>query len=355
MANKIDQIINDYRSKNKQLEAVADGLVLLLRRLFEVSGIKCHSITYRVKEEESLRRKLTFDGDQYAKLEDVKDLIGLRIITYLEDEIDPISTLIKGEFDIEEMEDKQKLLEPDEFGYTSLHYIGRISKDRQLLGEYKIFIGHRFEIQLRSILQHAWAEIEHDLGYKSKIDPPKDIKRRLFRLAGLLELANAEFTNIHNDVRDYEKNVDQEITDKPQDVLIDAVSIVSFVKNNEEVKTIDSTICSIAKCKSPDFDEGYIASMAKNLKSIGVNNIVDLKAAFNRYKNLIAPFAAVWLKGGSSGLSSGISLYYLCYVMIGSSGSEQKIKDYFLKNQIYSNNLDSDVKKLIDIVNKIKG
>ena len=65
--------------------------------------------------------------------------------------------------------------------------------ERMVLRENKAFEGLKCEIQIRSVLQHAWAEIEHDLGYKSELTIPKEVRRSFSRLAGLLELGDKEF------------------------------------------------------------------------------------------------------------------------------------------------------------------
>jgi ppGpp synthetase/RelA/SpoT-type nucleotidyltranferase len=99
--------------------------------------------------------------------------------------------------------DKRTLLDPDRFGYQSLHYVAALSVARTGLAEYGRFTGLRVEIQIRSTLQHAWAEIEHDLGYKSAAGVPRDIRRRFSRIAGLLELADEEFSVIRRDLDAY--------------------------------------------------------------------------------------------------------------------------------------------------------
>ncbi|TMR94372.1 GTP pyrophosphokinase [Nonomuraea basaltis] len=111
--------------------------------------------------------------------------------------------------------DKRKALDPDRFGYLSLHYVASLDTRRAELAEYKRFANNGFEIQIRSILQHAWAEIEHDLGYKSRLGVPSTTRRRFSRLAGLLELADAEFVSIRDELRLYEKRVESDLANQP--------------------------------------------------------------------------------------------------------------------------------------------
>ena len=80
-----------------------------------------------------------------------------------------------------------------------------ISSVRASLPEYQKYKDAVTEIQVRTILQHAWAEIEHDIQYKSSITIPKDIRRRFMALAGLLEIADREFQAIQDADDELEK------------------------------------------------------------------------------------------------------------------------------------------------------
>ncbi|MGE3482964.1 MAG: GTP pyrophosphokinase family protein, partial [Gammaproteobacteria bacterium] len=92
----------------------------------------------------------------------------------------------------------EDLLEEERFGYQSVHYLVRLSAARAQLAEYERFAGAVTEVQVRTILQHAWAEIEHDIQYKSSAAIPRDIRRRFMALAGMLELADREFQAIQD-------------------------------------------------------------------------------------------------------------------------------------------------------------
>ncbi|EGW37927.1 RelA/SpoT domain-containing protein [Desulfosporosinus sp. OT] len=140
----------------------------LLKGILQLKGINVHSITSRVKSRESLKRKANREDDKYTKLEDITDLAGIRIITYFADQVDLIASFVEEEFEVDRSNsvDKRELIDPEKFGYLSLHYVVKLPPFRLQLIEYQRFKDCKLEIQIRSILQHTWAEIEHDLGYK---------------------------------------------------------------------------------------------------------------------------------------------------------------------------------------------
>jgi putative GTP pyrophosphokinase len=114
--------------------------------------------------------------------------------------VDDLDGLVREQFEILEATDKaEQLIQEDRFGYQSVHYIVRLKADRTALPEYRRFEGLVGEIQVRTILQHAWAEIEHDIQYKSIEASPTGIRRRFGALAGLLELADREFQSIQQE------------------------------------------------------------------------------------------------------------------------------------------------------------
>jgi ppGpp synthetase/RelA/SpoT-type nucleotidyltranferase len=104
--------------------------------------------------------------------------------------------------------DKRKTLSPNVFGYLSVHYVVSFDKNRLKKKAFADYKDIRFEIQIRSILQHAWAEIEHDLGYKSEIEVPDEIRRKFSRLAGLLEIADSEFISLRDISKNYALDVE---------------------------------------------------------------------------------------------------------------------------------------------------
>lgn len=137
-------------------------------------SIRFHSVEARTKDPGSLGRKAAIPAEsdsnrpKYEKpLEQITDLAGIRIIAYFPSTLAEIDRMLADEFEVVERSDKSEILiEEDRFGYQSVHYLVRIGARRCSFAEYARFSGAVAEIQVRTILQHAWAEIEHDIQYK---------------------------------------------------------------------------------------------------------------------------------------------------------------------------------------------
>jgi putative GTP pyrophosphokinase len=169
--------------------------------------IKVQSVEAREKDPESFGKKAAtpLETDptkpRYPRpLEQITDLAGVRVITYFPNTLGDVDKLIKEEFDVQERSDRGELLiEQERFGYSSVHYLVRLSKSRIQLPEYAEYSGAIAEIQVRTVLQHAWAEIEHDIQYKSSSVIPSVIRRRFVALAGMLEIADREFQAVQDE------------------------------------------------------------------------------------------------------------------------------------------------------------
>ncbi|MEJ6020524.1 GTP pyrophosphokinase [Corynebacterium sp. H113] len=184
----------------------ADGISEILAD----SGLAFDQVTARVKTWRSLRMKAMRRRDDgsfvYADpWADIHDLVGARITTYHSTEIPSVLEVLADDLDI--LRTTDKTLETrisGQLGYGSHHLVCRIGENApNILEPYK---GLEFEIQVRTVLQHAWAEFEHDIRYKSAegvVDPRID---RAFALAaGLIELADQQFDQIASIIDEQEQ------------------------------------------------------------------------------------------------------------------------------------------------------
>src|SRR4051812_7490561 len=152
-------LLDAYLSRQSAFDSLGRALQAHLQAVLERGGMSVLGVSHRVKAPASLARKLSRPDKIYERLEDLTDLVGLRIITYFEDSTEQVARLIEQHFcvDIDRSEDKRLRHEPHSFGYRSLHYICRPPQE---LLEHHPEWDWPFEIQIRTILQHAWAEIE---------------------------------------------------------------------------------------------------------------------------------------------------------------------------------------------------
>lgn len=202
MSGIMTSLLAQYNNNLASYEAITGQFQSMLSLLLQSQALHIHSISGRTKDQLSLANKITRHNNKYHQLEDITDLCGVRIITYYEDEVNKIAAFIRKNFSIDEENsvDKRKKLAPDQFGYTSLHLIVNLPVNAKGIcrGAYEKIC--KVEVQIRSILQHAWAEIEHDLEYKNPSGTSPQIRRRFSRLASLLELADEEFRGIREDI-----------------------------------------------------------------------------------------------------------------------------------------------------------
>lgn len=212
MENKKNSIIEEYKANREVYIRLGESMNSLIDMLLHTSGIQIHTIQSRVKEEDSLADKIQLKN-KYQKLSDITDIIGLRIITYYSSDTDRVEGVIKNEFKVDEKNtiDKRKRDDPERFGYMSLHYVVSLNEKRSNLIEYNQFKDIKFEIQIRTILQHTWAEIEHDLGYKSKNSVPLHIRRKFASLSGTLELVDGAFIDIKKALIEYDEEVKNQV------------------------------------------------------------------------------------------------------------------------------------------------
>lgn len=217
-----EAILDEYRKNLPLFKAAETKLTKMIGDCLSNAGLRVAGLESRVKSESSLAGKLELKGAKYKSLADITDVIGLRIITFYRDDVDIVASAIERLFEVdwENSVDKRKILDLDSFGYLSLHYVCRIPD-----------MPFRMEVQMRSLLQHAWANLNHDTGYKSGLEIPKEYIRNMNRLAGMLELTDELFSRIRAELTDYRRRM-QALVDSGNlnDVPLDGETFKSYLE-----------------------------------------------------------------------------------------------------------------------------
>ncbi|MCD6251281.1 MAG: (p)ppGpp synthetase [Psychrobacter sp.] len=306
------------------LENLDKSLETLINSLLKQKGIKVHQIQTRVKDRDSLEKKI-LAKQKYKSLDDITDIVGVRIITYFDDEVDQIATLIEEEFVIDQDNsvDKRKI-DSDKFGYRSLHYVANLKKDRTNLPEYSSYKEQKFEFQIRTILQHSWAEIEHDLGYKGEFEIPSTAKRTFYRVAALLEQADIEFVKLKSTIADYENSLSQSIKNNPSQIEINKASLTSFMSKNDNVINFENDVfIGEYNLVIEEFNiENYVDNQLINqIKNLGIENVEQLENAYlKNEKATREALKLIFKPEGRSMVRGGSVLVLINYVLSNEKG-----------------------------------
>ena len=194
LGNWYDEHVDGFRAVEAAVRAHLGG-ALVAARLDDAR------LETRTKARDSFLTKATkSDGRGGFKYEDpaaeLTDFVGARVLVPLSADVAPVARLVQRLFAVEEMSDQRADQLLDVPGYQSLHFLLRFRpEDKETLGiadAPDLLV----EVQVRSILQHAWASLQHDLMYKGERAPTDNVRRRLIALAGLLELADQEFMSV---------------------------------------------------------------------------------------------------------------------------------------------------------------
>ena len=336
------EILHAYDQSKGIYEDFCFSVERLLKDFLNLEGIRFVDVTSRVKKRDSLERKIARKGNgRYQKLADITDICGIRVITYFEGDVKRVADIVEREFAIDRANsiDKYHAQDPGRFGYRSMHFVALHRSDRRTLMEYRRFDPCKIEIQVRSILQHAWAEIEHDLGYKSTDEVPALVQRRFSRLAGLLELADEEFMTIRKEVDAYKESLAERLGDSWHAVMIDADSLLAFLNTDPTVKRIDEAIVNPLGVRLVEGEDVFHHRVSQ-VRFLGFEVIGQLKAALVSHEELVVEFSRRWLNRPSArtpeeeeswtkdGINRGISVFYLAYVLLLIDGNENRLSEY---------------------------
>jgi predicted RNase H-like nuclease/ppGpp synthetase/RelA/SpoT-type nucleotidyltranferase len=199
--------VQRYASLQPELGAVTERYVALVTSLLDDAGINYLSVTGRAKSVASFAAKAdrSVDGRPVYSdpLEEITDQIGVRVITYLHSDVTAVAHLLADQLEVLDDRDMgQETARQGRFGYASRHLLVRLDGGRSV-PVYESLRQRRAQVQIRTVLQHAWAEFEHAIRYKGTVpeEHVPDLDRRFTLAAGLLELADREFSQISDRLR----------------------------------------------------------------------------------------------------------------------------------------------------------
>ncbi len=313
-------ILDEYHEKMPVFERLKDVVIEQLRRCLNENNILVSGLEARVKTEKSLTGKLEAKGFKYRTINDITDIVGVRIISYYNDEVDYISALVEKLFNIDwtNSVDKRKIMETDRFGYMSLHYVCYIPESLYNDPEMPELNQIRFELQMRSILQHVWANMYHDMGYKSDVEIPTEYLRNMSRLAGILELADEQFSLIRREINDYRRNVQSLVASGNfNEVPLNGDTFRSYL----ELKPFQRLAEKIAAINQAELYEDSLIPYYNVFYLLGMKTIGDIENLRNTYSEGAFQLASLQLAGtGLDIVANSVALQNLCIVYILKQG-----------------------------------
>lgn len=268
-----EAILQEYKDNLPRFREVEAQVRDSLKRTLADAGLLVAAIESRVKGYDSLAGKLELKGHKYNSLADLTDILGLRVITFYIDDVDKVASAVERLFTIdwENSVDKRKIHDIDSFGYLSLHYICSIPG-----------FPYRFEIQMRTLLQHAWANMDHDTGYKSGVEIPKRYMRNMSRLAGMLELVDEEFSKIRIELTDYRRRVQALVRSGNLDeVPIDGDTFRSYL----ELGPFNQLNKRIASMNQAEIQDVPLMPYLAVFKGIGLKTLGDIATMIKDYSD----------------------------------------------------------------------
>ena len=315
-----EMLLQEFRERQHLFLRLQDVVMEKLRQLVRQNHIELNSMESRVKGEASLAGKLRRKGSKYQSITDVTDIFGARIIAFYNEDVDRIAAVAEKLFEIDwaNSVDKRKMHQFDSFGYNSLHYICRVPAVLYRDPACPELNEIRFELQMRTALQHVWSAIQHDIGYKSEIETPVEYHRCLSRLAGMLELADDEFSRIRNSISDYRRRA-QSLVRKGnlEEVPLDGDTFRSYLSQNPFGK-LNRKIAAITQA---ELHEASLVPYLAVLRQLGMTTLGDVERMMRA--NFDDAYQLALFQLGSTDidiLSESVGLQNLCIVHILKKG-----------------------------------
>jgi hypothetical protein len=199
------------------------------------------------------------------KVTDYQDLVGVRVILLFPRDAQKVNELIKEKFHVVKEYDTRERLSPDQFGYTSNHFVVELPQEWLSTPTLQPFKGLRAEIQVRTLSQHLWAEMSHKMQYKDEKNVPIPLKRSISRISALLELVDIQFEQMLEQREHYRDNLTEVGAD-----------------NTLNRDSLEFTLDGLLPKANKDQSE-YYGELLQELTHFGISSTGKLTAFINKH------------------------------------------------------------------------
>ncbi len=283
----------------------------------------------RTKDIDEARKKVA--RKNYDSHMDINDLSGLRVIYNFELDRDAYIDATLRAFNGELVVTRQQT-DSDEFGYRSTHLEGTVSAElAQRLGN-ATFSGCKFEVQVSTLFQHAWSDVEHGLDYKGTMKLPDAIKRKLRQLAALVEVSDQILNDVHREVEDISRSMSDPGTRLGYPIDVETLSW--FVQNDESVRQIDQKIAKARGTPILPLDRTYLNKLTVALAHINIDVLSDLSMSMATDEAAYAQFVDAYnarprVKGRRTLPGKSVELYAEFRVLRDNSRAPEALAKYY--------------------------
>jgi putative GTP pyrophosphokinase len=216
---------DEFEQRRQQFFDLKDEAYFILDQQLRSTNIKVHSLTSRVKTVDSFIEK-SVRKDLEDPFRDIEDVVGLRVVLLFLSDMPDTLKLIRQSFTVRSEENKVESSDVSNFEYMSIHFNVEIQESYRG-PRYDTIKGMPFEIQVRTILMDAWANVSHYLDYKGQSSIPSELRRDFYALSGLFYVADRHFElfferTLHSREK-AEKSIDTEQPDLEQELNLDTM------------------------------------------------------------------------------------------------------------------------------------
>ena len=273
----LEDIRREYEAQRIEAEKVLVELRSEVVKRLKLGAIDC-SVKARVKSFKSYYFKHVKYTNQKKGTNEaarINDVLGLRIVCPFLEDLGQVEVVLHDSFEVIEVERKDKEHSYDQFGYSATHVL--VGVPHYIVESCGLAPPAVCEIQLRTILQDAWAEIEHELAYKAEFTPfDEPLKRKLAALNANLTLSDLIF----QEIRDYQRGLQFELNKRRE-------SLSRKIRELCGNKTADKTPLSGSPVTSTHVSFGGNTMDDLLVKALSSHNAGQYTSAISLYTSIL--------------------------------------------------------------------